>query len=252
MKKISILTCIFAVTAVFGQKVSDYKYISIPQTFKDFEKESYGLDGVLIKTLKSKGYIAIQEGKDQWPAEIDKSSCSFATGNINNKSSFLRNKVEVEFKDCNGKVLFSSKGDSSLKEYKEGYQDALNRSLVSLPVSNPIANLQVTKTESPKEQQVEKKAEEASSAPVSENKSGKYTNGKVNLQKIQVDNNQFILADGGSSVPFAVFKNSSKKDVFRVKLSDGSYTIGYFENGNIVIDMPQTSGEFAKEVFSAK
>ncbi|UWX59230.1 hypothetical protein N0B40_12440 [Chryseobacterium oranimense] len=250
MKKISILTCIFAVTAVFGQKVSDYKYISIPQTFKDFEKDSYGLDGVLIKTLKSKGYIAIQEGKDQWPAEIEKGSCSFATGNINNKSSFLRNKVEVEFKDCNGKVLFSSKGDSSLKEYKEGYQDALNRSLVSLPVSNPVANLQVTKTESPKEQQVVKRTEEA--APVSENKSGKYTNGKVNLQKIQVDNNQFILADGGSSVPFAVFKTSSKKDVFRVKLSDGSYTIGYFENGNIVIDMPQTNGEFAKEVFSAK
>lgn len=251
MKKISVFTLMLAITTVFGQKVSDYKYISIPQTFKDFEKDSYGLDEVLAKTLKSKGYIAIQEGKDQWPSEIEKNSCSFAVGSVNNKSSFLRNKVEIEFKDCNGKVIFSSKGDSNLKEYKEGYQDALKRSLVSLPPSNPLATLQITKAESPQEQVV-KKSEESSYAPVSENKSGKYTNGKVNLQKIQVDTNQFILADSGSSVPFAVFKTSSKKDVFRVKLADGSYTIGYFENGNIVIDIPQSNGDLAKEVFSAK
>jgi hypothetical protein len=250
MKKTSILTFMLAVTAVFGQKVSDYKYISIPQTFKDFEKESYGLDDSLAKALKSKGYTVVQEGKSQWPSEIEKSSCSFATGNILNKSSFLRNKVELEFKDCNGKVLFSSKGSSNIKEYKEGYQDALKLSLVSLPASNPVATLQVIK-ESPKENVVTK-SEESSSAPVTENKSGKYTNGKVNLQKIQVDTNQFILADGGSSVPFAVFKTTSKRDVFRVKLSDGTYTIGYYENGNIVIDIPQSNGEFSKEVFSAK
>jgi len=251
MKKISILTCILAVATVFGQKVSDYKYISIPQTFKDFEKESYGLDNSLAKALKSKGYIVVQEGKDQWPSEIEKNSCSFAVGNILNKSTFLRNKVELEFKDCNGKVLFSSKGNSSIKEYKEGYQDALRLSLVSLPASNPVANLQVVKTESSNTEPVKNNSEPAS-VPVIENKSGKYTNGKLNLQKIQVDTNQFILADSGSSVPFAVFKTTSKRDVFRVKLSDGSYTVGYFENGNIVIDMPQSSGEFTKEVFSAK
>ncbi|MGG5209716.1 hypothetical protein ACQWU4_12260 [Chryseobacterium sp. MIQD13] len=251
MKKISVFTFMLALTTVFGQKISDYKYISIPQTFKDFEKDSYGLDQVLIKALRSKGYVAVQEGRDQWPSEIEKNSCNFATGNISNKSGFLRNKVELEFKDCNGKVIFSSKKDSNIKEYKEGYQDALKQSLVSLPVSNPVTNLQITKTESPGEQIV-KKDEETSSVTVSEKGTGKYTNGKLNLQKIQVDTNQFILADSGSSVPFAVFKTSSKKDVFRVKLSDGSYTIGYFENGNIVIDIPQSNGDFTKEVFSAK
>lgn len=251
MKKISVLASFFLVTAVFGQKVSDYKYISIPQTFKDFEKESYDLDNSLAKALKSKGYVVIQEGKDQWPSEIEKNSCNFAVGNVSNKSSFLRNKIELEFKDCNGKVVFSSKGNSNLKEYKEGYQDALKLSLVSLPASKPVENLSVTKAENSNTQPV-KKNDEPSSSPVSESKSGKYTNGKLNLQKIQVDTNQFILADSGSSVPFAVFKTSSKKEVFRVKLADGSYTIGYFENGNIVIDIPQANGDFAKEVFSSK
>ncbi|KFF08182.1 hypothetical protein [Chryseobacterium luteum] len=251
MKKISVFTFMLAVTAVFGQKVSDYKYISIPQTLKDFEKESYGLDNSLAKALKSKGYTVIQEGKDQWPLEIEKNSCSFAMGNILNKSGFLRNKVELEFKDCKGNVVFSSKGSSNIKEYEEGYQDALRLSLVSLPASKPVENLQITKAESPNIQPV-KNNNESSSEPITENKSGKYTNGKINLQKIQVDTNQFILADSGSSVPFAVFKTSSKKDVFRVKLSDGSYTIGYFENGNIVIDIPQSNGEFTKEVFSTQ
>lgn len=54
MKKISILASIFLVTAVFGQKISNYKYISIPQTFKDFEKNSFGLDDSLANTLRSK------------------------------------------------------------------------------------------------------------------------------------------------------------------------------------------------------
>jgi len=250
MKKISVFTLMLAVTAVFGQKVSDYKYISIPKTFKDFEKDSYGLDASLAKALKSKGYTVIQEGKDAWPAEIGQNSCSIAKANVINSSSFLKNKIVLEFKDCNDKVVFSSKGASSIKEYKEGYQDALKQSLISFPASNPIAIVETVKA-TPVTTEPVTKNDVSSSSPVSENKSGKYSNGKLNLQKIQVDTNQFILADSGSSIPFAVFKTSSKKDVFRVKLSDGSYTIGYFENGNIVIDVPQGENGYTKEIFSA-
>jgi hypothetical protein len=249
MKKISVFTLILAATAVFGQKVSDYKYISIPQTFKDFEKDSYGMDNSLAKTLKSKGYIVVQEGKDQWPSDVSQNSCNVAKANVANNSSFLKNKVILEFKDCNGKPVFSSKGDSNIKEYEEGYQDALKRAMISLPVSNPVAQIEVAKTQNIQQEPV--KNNEPVSTQASENKSGKYTNGKINLQKIQVDTNQFILADSGSSVPFAVFKASSKKEVFRVKLADGSNTIGYFENGNIVIDVPQGENGYTKEIFSA-
>jgi hypothetical protein len=41
---------------------------------------------------------------------------------IINDSGFLRNKVLVQFKDCNDKVVSSAKGASNIKEYKEGYQ----------------------------------------------------------------------------------------------------------------------------------
>lgn len=247
MKKLIIILFCFCLTLVFGQKISDYKYISIPGKFKDFEEESYGLDGALVKALQSRKYIVIQGDKEQWPSDIKGKSCNVIIANLKNDSNFLRNKLLLEFKDCNDKVVFTTKGGSNIKEYKEGFQDALKQALVSVPASNPteIQAVANNSTEQPKNENV-------ASSPVAENKTGKYTNGKMSLQKIQIDANQFILADPNSSVPYATFKFTSKKDVFRVKMADGSFTIGYMENGDIVIDIPQTNGEYSKEIFSGK
>ncbi|HCA08020.1 hypothetical protein [Chryseobacterium sp.] len=251
MKKISVLASFFLVTAVFGQKVSDYKYISVPEKFKDFEKDSYGLDTALAKALTTKKYTVVR-GMKEWPADVKENPCRILSANVLNASSFLKNKVLIEVKDCNEKIIFSSKGTSNIKDFKEGFQDALKQAVITVPVSYPSETvLAVVKAEPVATPSVSTN-DTSASVPVSENKSGKYSNGKWNLQKIQVDDSQFILADSGSSVPFAVFKTSSKKDVFRVKLADGSYTIGYLENGNIIIDMPQSNGEFSKEVFSSK
>jgi hypothetical protein len=95
-------------------------------------------------------------------------------------------------------------------------------------------------------------SETAVSVPATGSATGNYSNGKVDVQKIQIDANQFILAKSGSSVPFAIFKTTSKKDVFLVKLSDNTTTIGYFENGNIVIDIQQADGRSSKEIFTQK
>ena len=73
----------------------------------------------------------------------------------------------------------------------------------------------------------------------------------LTLQKIQIADDQFILVDGNSSVPFATFKSTAKKDVYRVKLGTGESTIGYYDNGNIVIEMPKNNGEFSNEIFKA-
>ncbi|WP_223606743.1 hypothetical protein [Chryseobacterium sp. OSA05B] len=250
MKKISVIASFFLVTAVFGQKVSDYKYISVPEKLKDFDKDSYGLETSLAKGLTGKKYTVVQ-GIKEWPSDARENPCHVLYANLLDNSNFLKNRVLIEVKDCNEKTVFSSKGSSNIKDFKEGFQDALKQALIAVPVSYPTEKVQTVKAE-PAVTEAISKNDAPSSSPISENKSGKYSNGKWNLQKIQVDNNQFILADSGSSVPFAVFKASSKKDVFRVKLADGTYTIGYVENGNIIIDMPQSNGEFSKEVFSSK
>lgn len=251
MKKIALAVVTFCSIATFGQKVSDYKYISLPSKFTTF-KEDFGLGEMLTKTLRSKNYTVIPSDKLQWPAEAQSNPCNVLMADIINDSGFLRNKVLVQFKDCNDKVVSSAKGASNIKEYKEGYQDALKQTFVSISPANPVA----PQTSPAK---VQEAVSTTSAQTVANNSSSsvdntalKFSNGKTDLQKIQIDNSQFILVNSNSSSPFATFKATTKSDVFRVKLQNGESTLGYYENGNIVIEMPVSGGDYSKEIFYKK
>lgn len=248
MKKLSVLISSFCVMLSFAQKVSDYKYVVVPSSFESFKKNNYGLSAFLTKNMKAKQYVVLSENRGQWPEEANVNPCSVLNADVINDSNFLRNKIILEFKDCNNKVVSSQKGITSIKEYEEGFKDALSETFAKIPVANPIQNTeykketQITETV-PQVPQVSEQKSQASKAE-------KYSNGKLNLQKIQIDTTQFILVDGNSSVPFATFKETTKKDVFRVKLVSGESTTGYYENGNLVIEIPKGNDEYSKEVFS--
>ncbi|MFP3835414.1 hypothetical protein [Chryseobacterium sp. SIMBA_028] len=254
MKKISILLLALCSTAIFGQSVSDYKYISVPGKFQTFKNNSYGLEAYLSKALKNKSYVVLPASVDQWPSEAKDNSCNVVTADVLNDKSLFTNKVILQFKDCNNKVILESKGRSDIKEFEEGFPDALKQALVKVGASSPKAMLPAQTQSSNITNTVQTSSSEtvAPSSVSSTATAGNYSNGKIDLQKIQIDANQFILAKSGSSVPFAVFKTTSKKDVFIVKLADGNTTVGYFENGNIVIDIPQADGRYSKEVFAGK
>ncbi|HAO06565.1 MAG TPA: hypothetical protein DCQ50_06135 [Chryseobacterium sp.] len=251
MKKKSLIILTASSMFAFGQKVSDYKYISLPSKLETF-KEDFGLNNLLTKTLRSKNYTVIPSDKLQWPAEAQSNPCNVLMADIINDSGFLRNKVLVQFKDCNDKVVSSIKGASNIKEYKEGYQDALKQTFVSISPANPTAQpaspVKVQETITANSTQV---VTNSSSSSV-DNTALKFSNGKMDLQKIQIDNSQFILVNSNSSSPFATFKATTKSDVFRVKLQNGESTLGYYENGNIVIEMPVSGGEYGKEIFYKK
>lgn len=246
MKKLSILILTICSIISFGQKVSDYKYVSIPEKFQTF-KNSFNLEAFLAKALKGKKYVILQGDKLQWPSELMGNSCSIINADVINDKSMLRNKVILQFKDCNNKMILESKGNSTIKEFEEGFQDALAQALVTVPISNPVAIVTQNETTTSTNNN-----SSVASSQVVESNGAKYTNGKLDVQKVQIDNNHFILVKPNSSVPFATFKATTKKDVFRVKLENGDLTIGYFENGNIVIEIPQANGEYAKDVFAGK
>jgi hypothetical protein len=248
MKKIALVLTIILISIAKAQSVSDYKYITIPSEFNDFkDNKSYGLTSLLAKTLKSKKYIVLPQAKSSWPAEAQTNPCSILNADVLNDKSMFRNKVILEFRDCNNKVIVTEKASSTIKEFEPGFQDALKMASAKIPVSNP--NIQnIVKSEVLPVQEEQKPAE----APVANAQTAqRFTKGNLTLQKIQIDNTQFILADGNSSTPFATFKATAKNDVYRVKLSSGESTIGYYENGNIIIEMPK-DGDFVKEVFTAK
>jgi len=248
MKKLSVIISSFCFMLSYAQKVSDYKYVVVPSSFESFKKNNYGLSAFLTKNMKAKQYVVLSENRGQWPEEANVNPCSVLNADVINDSNFLRNKIILEFKDCNNKVVSSQKGITSIKEYEEGFKDALSDTFARIPVANPI---QIT--EYKKENQATETAQQTSQ--VSEQKSQaskaeKYSNGKLSLQKIQIDAAKFILVDGNSSVPFATFKETTKKDVFRVKLGSGESTTGYFENGNLVIEISKGNDEYSKEVFA--
>ncbi|WP_415325494.1 hypothetical protein [Chryseobacterium sp. MMS23-Vi53] len=250
MKKLSLVIVTACSMLAFGQKVSDYKYISLPAKFETF-KEDFGLGEMLTKTLRAKNYTVIPSDKLQWPSEAQSNPCNVLIADVLNDSGFLRNKVLVQFKDCNNKSIASIKGASNIKEYKEGYQDALKQTFTSIspanPTNQPAAPIKPQETAVVSTQPVTT----ATSSNV-DNTAVRFSNDKMDLQKIQIDNSQFILVNSNSSSPFATFKATTKNDFFRVKLQNGESTLGYFENGNIVIEIPQPNGEFAKEIFSKK
>lgn len=256
MKKLSLIILTACSMLAFGQKVSDYKYISLPVKFETF-KEDFQLGELLTKTLRSKNYTVISSDKFQWPAEAQNNPCNVLIADIINDSGLLRNKILVQFKDCNNKVVSSIKGASSIKDFKEGYQDALKQTYVSISPANPInqtspVNNSNSSTVSNTTSTSAMKEIDITNRSPADNNAVKFSNGKVELIRIQVDNHQFILVSQNSSSPFATFKTTTKDDVFRVKLQNGESTLGYYENGNIVIEIPQSNGEYIKEVFSKK
>ncbi|AZB27890.1 hypothetical protein [Chryseobacterium balustinum] len=245
MKKLSVIISSFCVMLSYAQKVSDYKYVVVPSSFESFKKNNYGLSAFLTKNMKAKQYVVLSENRGQWPEEANVNPCSVLNADVINDSNFLRNKIILEFKDCNNKVVSSQKGITSIKEYEEGFKDALSDTFARIPVANPI---QIT--EYKKENQATEAVPQVSEQKPQTSRAEKYSNGKLSLQKIQIDAAQFILVDGNSSVPFATFKETTKKDVFRVKLGSGESTTGYFENGNLVIEISKGNDEYSKEVFA--
>jgi len=245
MKKTTTIIAVFCTVFSYAQKVSDYQYIAIPEKFSGFKNNQYGVDTALSKALKAKKYVVVSGNQSQWPQEVNSNPCSILNADVVNDSGLLRNRIILEFKDCNNKVIFSQKASTIIKEYVEGFQDALKQALVTVPVSNPKAIIPTVPAD-------RSEINITDSPPSDDHRTGKYTNGKLSLQKVQIDANQFILVEANDSTPYATFRSTTKKDVFKVKLKNGETTIGYFENGNIIIEILQPNGDYSKDIFSIK
>lgn len=263
MKKIVSLSLLFCLSIMYGQKLSDYEYIYVPTKFKDFDANKYNLNTLLKKALEGKKYKVIQEEMSDWSPELRQNPCKVLNAELLNDSNMFRNRVKLQFTDCQKKLVSETKGNSFYKEFDLGFQDALQQSLTSIPTSMPNPNLissgvkETVREEIPtpinekvaKEEKKDSATPETSSEP---KKAEAYTNGKVNLQKIQISKDQFILVSSSSSVPFATFKSTTKTDFYRVTLENGVSTLGYYENGNLIIEIPLTDGNLKKEVFEKK
>lgn len=266
MKKILQISTLLLITFFYGQQVSDYQYIYIPEKFNDQDVNKYGLNDLLQLKLKQKKFKVITESKENWPAELLQNPCQILTADLLNTSNMFKNKLKVEFKNCDNKTIASVDGISSIKEFEPGMREALEVAAKKIPASAPVEkSMTLQKEETPNQVEIVKKdspvvAETKKAqivpAPKTEatasQKAEVYSNGSLILTKIFLTNGEFILVNPNNSVPYATFKPSTKKEVYRVKLDDGSSTLGYLEDGNIVVELADSDGSFRKEIFTIK
>lgn len=264
MKKILQISTLLFITFFYGQQVSDYQYIYIPEKFNDQEVNKYGLNELLQLKLKQKKFTIITESKEKWPAELLQNSCQVLTADLLNTSNLFKNKVKIEFKDCENKTIGSLEGKSSTKEFEPGMREALEDVTKKISTSMPVEKSIVIQKEEPKQtsQQIEVAAVPetktvqivpAQKTETSANQKAEvYSNGSLTLNRIFLANGEFILVNPNNSIPYATFKPSTKKDFYKVNLADATATLGYLEEGKIVVELPNSDGSFRKEVFSKK
>lgn len=266
MKKILQISALLLITFFYGQQVSDYQYIYIPEKFNDQDVNKYGLNDLLQLKLKQKKFTVITESKENWPAELLQNPCQILTADLLNTSNMFKNKLKVEFKNCDNKTIGSVDGISSIKEFEPGMREALEVAAKKIQASAPVEKLMtLKKEETPNQVEIVKKDSPVVAetkkvqivpAPKTEvpasQKAEVYSNGSLTLTKIFLTNGEFILVNPNNSVPYATFKPSTKKEVYRVKLDDGTSTLGYLEDGKIVVELADSDGSFRKEIFERK
>lgn len=262
MKTLFKIFFLCAGSMAFAQSVQDYPFVTVPGKTKDFADNKYGLQALLAKQMAKKNYAVLSGDKMAWPGEAQ-NPCSVLTANIINSSSMLRNKVTVDFRDCNDKSVAKFEGMSLEKDFETGYPDALNKAAAKIPNSSgkmsvAPSNTQVAASQMREEPKREEPAKvqptKAEPAPVTSTsaKAEVYSNGSLNLNRIVIAPGQFILANPNTSVPYAVFKESGRQGVYHVKLQNGLPALGYFDNGNLIIETSQSDGALEKEKLEKK
>ncbi len=121
-----ILTC-FIVTSVFAQaNINNYKYVIVPNKFEFLkEKDQFQLNSLAKFLFNKNGFEAVMQGSD-YPNDLVLNRCLALESDVIKESGMFKTKLKIELKDCNDKVVYTSKlGESREKEYKTAYNLAL-------------------------------------------------------------------------------------------------------------------------------
>ncbi|SEO52464.1 hypothetical protein SAMN05444671_3681 [Flavobacterium sp. CF108] len=130
--KIKVLLALLFCSAIgFSQSVNDYKAVIIPLKY-DFIKtdNQYRLATLTKSNLLKAGFEAYYTS-EQVPAGYDR--CEILYIDVKRDNAFLVTKLFVQFKDCYGKVIYTSEtGKSREKDYEVAYKESLEGAFVSI------------------------------------------------------------------------------------------------------------------------
>ena len=127
-----LLVALFISVIGFAQSVNDYKAVIVPLKY-DFMKSDnqYRMATITKSNLNKAGFTAFY-ANEQLPPELG-DRCQLLYVDVKKDSGFLVTKLFVEFKDCYGKVVYTSEiGKSKEKDYEVAYRESLNIAFMSV------------------------------------------------------------------------------------------------------------------------
>lgn len=253
MKSVFSFLFILSTFLLNAQSVSNYRYIIIPQSFTSFEEDQFHLGPVFKQFVKTKSYEGITENPVYWPSDMENNPCRALTVDMEKEKSWRKNILLVHFKTCDGQIIETFRGESSLKDYKEGYQDAMRIALKNLTPSHPTEMVYVTIPE-PKEtvQNKEKVEKNVTTSAPSISLGKEIKNGNTIVQLTELKDGSLALIEKTSNTVIALLKPTSRAGVYQATVTDGKKqytTVGYYDEETIGIDYLNSSNEFELKEF---
>ncbi len=125
---------LFVIANTYAQQnLNAYKYIIVPKKFDFLKTENqYRLNELGQFLFNKHGFTALMEGAE-YPLDLKLNRCLALRSNVFKDKNLFNTKLTLKLKDCNDKVVYTSKvGESREKEYKTAYNLALRDAFSSL------------------------------------------------------------------------------------------------------------------------
>src|SRR5690606_10657536 len=200
MKKLICLFSLILFLNVNAQNVNDFKYIVIPSQFLGFDENQYELNRYLGIQLIKKNYEILSGDSEEWPAEVQQNPCLALNAMVTKEKNFLKNKLTLKFTDCTQKVVFEKEGESKIKEFDKGYQDALKQITNSIALQT-AADSQVVAQNT--EETTETNFQSGEFPEPQLNTVNLFSDGKNVYSKSDLKDNSFLLINESNAQVFA-------------------------------------------------
>jgi hypothetical protein len=212
--------------SAFGQekKVSDYKYIIVPERFAFLKQNDQYQTSSLTKFLLEKNGFTVVLDSEEYPIDLRKNTCKALIAEIVGTSSMFKTSVFIEFKNCSKNVVYRTKeGESRQKDYKESFHEAIRSAHAYM--SDITYAARPNSVEAKRTRDLDADAlfigKQVEVAPIIKGKvSASKTIIETNTLYAQPNENGFQLINSKPAVVFLILK-TDLKDVFIIKDKNG-------------------------------
>jgi hypothetical protein len=207
------------------------------------EPNQYQINILSRVLLQEEGFEVYMDKEDR-PLDYRGNTCKPLFLEVEDTSGFLRISTIVRLKDCYDNVLFESEeGVSKIKDFKEGYKQALRRAFSSLADVNYRYDPDLIKTESRNSVANQKVTEESSNSGEAYPDKKIYKFGGETYWLIESGNKGYRILSKEGKVNYAELQNADKGTyIFNSETINGA---AFFDaEGNINIEyMDEDLGE---------